>query len=45
MEHTLKHETQQQEISAGGLLAGLFLFLVVALGVAVSLSLLALTSP
>ena len=43
MERGLKYEAQQQEISAGELLAGLFLLMVFALGVVVALSLLALT--
>ena len=43
MAHELKYEAQQQEISAGGLLAGLFLLMVFALGVVVALALLALT--
>ena len=43
MAHELKYKVQQQEISAGGLLAGLFLLMVIALGVVVALSLLALT--
>ena len=43
MERELKYTAQQAEISGAGLLAGLFLLMLFALGVAVLLSLLALT--
>ena len=43
MAQELKYEPQQQEISAGGLFAGLFLLMLFALGVVLALALLALT--
>jgi hypothetical protein len=43
MERELRYTAQQQEISAGGLLAGLFLLMVFALGVLALLAMLALT--
>jgi hypothetical protein len=43
MAHDLKYEAQQHETSAGGLLAGLFLLMVFALGVVALLAFLALT--
>ena len=43
MERELKYTAQQAEISGAGLLAGLFLLMLFALGVAVLLSLLAMT--
>jgi len=44
MAHDLKYEAQQHEMSAGGLLAGLFLLLVFALSVVALLAFLAVTS-
>ena len=43
MAHDLKYEAQKHETSAGGLLAGLFLLMVFALGVVAALAFLALT--